>query len=145
MEGILHQDWLLHVTHGFVGQSSVCVYGKPVYMTVIARRSARYAGTRFLKRGSNFEVCDWFIINICSKSRKYNHSFYFREMLQMKLRLSKLSSTQAFQVGLKEDLRRLFKCVDRFLLIGVKMLSKWYPSPRSELTWQIRLQKLQVC
>lgn len=55
MEQLLHPDWVLYVTHGFIGQSSVCVYGKPVYLTVIARRSARYAGTRFLKRGANFQ------------------------------------------------------------------------------------------
>lgn len=55
MEQILHPDWILYVTHGFISQSSVCVYGKPVYLTVLARRSAQYAGTRFLKRGSNFQ------------------------------------------------------------------------------------------
>jgi len=66
MEGNLHQDWFLHVVHGFVGQSNVCVYGKPIFMTLIARRSAKYAGTRFLKRGSNFEVIsilDYFCFN----------------------------------------------------------------------------------
>lgn len=55
MEQLLHPDWILYVTHGFIGQSSVCVYGKPIYLTLIARRSAQYAGTRFLKRGSNFQ------------------------------------------------------------------------------------------
>ena len=48
-------DWILPVTHGFVGQSNVSIYGRPIYLTLIARRSARYAGTRFLKRGANFE------------------------------------------------------------------------------------------
>lgn len=56
METVLHPDWILYVTHGFIGQSNVCVYGKPIYLTLIARRSAQYAGTRFLKRGANFEV-----------------------------------------------------------------------------------------
>lgn len=32
------------------------VYGKPLYVTLIARRSNKYAGTRFLKRGTNDEV-----------------------------------------------------------------------------------------
>lgn len=34
----------------------VCVYGKPLYVTLIARRSNKFAGTRFLKRGANDEV-----------------------------------------------------------------------------------------
>jgi hypothetical protein len=56
IENILHPDWILHAIHGFIGQSNVCVYGKPVYLTLIARRSAKYAGTRFLKRGADFQV-----------------------------------------------------------------------------------------
>ena len=39
----------------FVGQSNICVYGKPLYVTLIARRSNKFAGTRFLKRGANDE------------------------------------------------------------------------------------------
>lgn len=34
----------------------ICVFGRPVLMTLVARRSAHYAGTRFLKRGANSEV-----------------------------------------------------------------------------------------
>lgn len=49
----LHPDWLLFITHGFVGQSNINVYGRSIYLTLIARRSARFAGTRFLKRGTN--------------------------------------------------------------------------------------------
>ncbi|XP_072036306.1 LOW QUALITY PROTEIN: polyphosphoinositide phosphatase-like [Amphiura filiformis] len=49
----VHPDWVTYVTHGFVGQHNVCVFGRPVYMTLIARRSSQFAGTRFLKRGSN--------------------------------------------------------------------------------------------
>lgn len=64
IEGSLHPDWILYVMHGFVGQSNMCIYGRSVYVTIIARRSNRYAGTRFLKRGANFEVC-----NICSNYR----------------------------------------------------------------------------
>ncbi|XP_023722312.1 polyphosphoinositide phosphatase isoform X3 [Cryptotermes secundus] len=55
IEGTLHPDWILYVTHGFVGQSNICIYGRSMYVTIIARRSNRYAGTRFLKRGANFE------------------------------------------------------------------------------------------
>lgn len=51
----LHPDWIIHITHGFVGQSNINVFGKSIYVTLIARRSSRYAGTRFLKRGANFQ------------------------------------------------------------------------------------------
>lgn len=61
IEGNLHPDWILYVMHGFVGQSNMCIYGRSVYVTIIARRSNKYAGTRFLKRGANFEVCSKYI------------------------------------------------------------------------------------
>lgn len=54
-ESELHPDWLLYITHGFIGQSNINVFGRSVYVTLIARRSCRYAGTRFLKRGANFQ------------------------------------------------------------------------------------------
>jgi len=53
--GGIDADWKLPIIHGFVDQSNVSIYGKPVYVTLIARRSKNYAGTRFLKRGANFE------------------------------------------------------------------------------------------
>jgi hypothetical protein len=31
------------------------IYGRAIHVTLIARRSNRYAGTRFLKRGANME------------------------------------------------------------------------------------------
>lgn len=37
--------------------SDICVFGRPIYVTLIARRSKEFAGTRFLKRGANDEVC----------------------------------------------------------------------------------------
>ncbi|XP_014670628.1 PREDICTED: polyphosphoinositide phosphatase-like isoform X2 [Priapulus caudatus] len=49
----VHYDWVLHLIHGFVGQSMVNVFGRHLYLTLIARRSNRFAGTRFLKRGTN--------------------------------------------------------------------------------------------
>ncbi|XP_071445208.1 polyphosphoinositide phosphatase isoform X2 [Hetaerina americana] len=55
IEGRLHPDWILYVVHGFVGQSNVSVFGRPIYVTLIARRSNKFAGTRFLKRGANFD------------------------------------------------------------------------------------------
>ena len=38
--------------------SGINVYGRPVYLTVMSRRSNLFAGTRFLKRGANFKVGD---------------------------------------------------------------------------------------
>nr|CAD7194683.1 unnamed protein product [Timema douglasi] len=55
IEQDVHPDWLLYVVHGFVGQSNVSVFGRSMYVTLLARRSSRYAGTRFLKRGANFQ------------------------------------------------------------------------------------------
>lgn len=51
----LHDDWKIYLTHGFVAQANICVYSKPIYVTIIARRSRKYCGTRFLKRGLNLE------------------------------------------------------------------------------------------
>ncbi|KAK9307836.1 hypothetical protein QLX08_001916 [Tetragonisca angustula] len=55
VEKDLHRDWILYVTHGFIGQSNVSIFGRSMYITIIARRSNKYAGTRFLKRGANFD------------------------------------------------------------------------------------------
>lgn len=51
----LHDDWKIYLMHGFVAQANICVYGKPIYVTLIARRSKKFCGTRFLKRGLNLE------------------------------------------------------------------------------------------
>lgn len=58
VEKDLHPDWILYIIHGFIGQSNVSIFGRSMYVTIIARRSNKYAGTRFLKRGSNFDVSD---------------------------------------------------------------------------------------
>ncbi|XP_061169192.1 polyphosphoinositide phosphatase-like isoform X2 [Saccostrea echinata] len=52
---VVHPDWLLFLIHGFVDQKNINVFGKSVYLTLIARRSNKFAGTRFLKRGANNE------------------------------------------------------------------------------------------
>eukprot|EP00058_Branchiostoma_floridae_P018686 XP_002604175.1 hypothetical protein BRAFLDRAFT_278184 [Branchiostoma floridae] len=54
-EDRVHPDWRMSIIHGFCAQSNVCVYGRPVFITLIARRSILFAGTRFLKRGANCE------------------------------------------------------------------------------------------
>ncbi|KAF2736109.1 polyphosphoinositide phosphatase-like protein Fig4 [Polyplosphaeria fusca] len=46
-------DWCHPIIHGFIDQSTMDIYGRRVYMTVIARRSRFFAGARFLKRGAN--------------------------------------------------------------------------------------------
>ncbi|KNG47113.1 polyphosphoinositide phosphatase [Stemphylium lycopersici] len=46
-------DWCHPVIHGYVDQSSLDVFGRRVYLTIIARRSRFFAGARFLKRGTN--------------------------------------------------------------------------------------------
>lgn len=52
----IHPDWILNIMHGFISQSNVSIFGRPIYITLIARRSNKYAGTRFLKRGANINV-----------------------------------------------------------------------------------------
>jgi hypothetical protein len=46
-------DWCLPIIHGFIDQSALDVFGRRVYITIIARRSRFFAGARFLKRGTN--------------------------------------------------------------------------------------------
>lgn len=55
VEDKLHPEWILYITHGFIDQTNLNIYGRSVYITLIARRSSKYAGTRFLKRGANFQ------------------------------------------------------------------------------------------
>lgn len=50
----MHRDWQIEVIHGFISQSNISIFGRPVYICLVARRSTRFAGTRFLKRGANF-------------------------------------------------------------------------------------------
>ncbi len=69
-------DWCLPIVHGFVKQASIypaslthkltvltewlalSIYGRTVYITIIARRSRYFAGARFLKRGAN-DLVEW--------------------------------------------------------------------------------------
>ncbi|PBP21894.1 SacI domain-containing protein [Diplocarpon rosae] len=46
-------DWCIPVIHGYIDQSAISIYGRTVYITIIARRSRYFAGARFLKRGAN--------------------------------------------------------------------------------------------
>ena len=47
------REWVLPLVYGFISQTNISVFGRSIYLTLIARRSSRYAGTRFLKRGMN--------------------------------------------------------------------------------------------
>ncbi|CAL5873255.1 uncharacterized protein PFLUO_LOCUS7524 [Penicillium psychrofluorescens] len=46
-------EWCLPIIHGYVDQSKMSVFGRTVYIAIIARRSRFFAGARFLKRGAN--------------------------------------------------------------------------------------------
>ncbi|KAI9886269.1 MAG: H(+)-transporting V1 sector ATPase subunit D [Watsoniomyces obsoletus] len=46
-------DWCLPIVHGYVDQATLSIFGREVYITIIARRSRFFAGARFLKRGAN--------------------------------------------------------------------------------------------
>ncbi|PAA64050.1 hypothetical protein BOX15_Mlig016151g2, partial [Macrostomum lignano] len=51
----LSPGWQLRLLHGYIGQSSIDVCGRTVFATLIGRRSRRYAGTRYLKRGCDYQ------------------------------------------------------------------------------------------
>ncbi|EFX04620.1 polyphosphoinositide phosphatase fig4 [Grosmannia clavigera kw1407] len=46
-------DWCRPITHGYMDQASISIYGRTAYVAIIARRSRHFAGARFLKRGAN--------------------------------------------------------------------------------------------
>lgn len=46
-------DWFQPIIHGFIDQVKISVFGRPIYLTLIARRSHHFAGARYLKRGVN--------------------------------------------------------------------------------------------
>ena len=53
VEETINKNWILHVIHGFIGQSAINILGRSVHVSLIGRRSNQFAGTRFLKRGAN--------------------------------------------------------------------------------------------
>lgn len=46
-------EWFQPIIHGFIDQASISIYGRKLFITIIARRSHHFAGARFLKRGVN--------------------------------------------------------------------------------------------
>lgn len=51
--GIATYEWFQPIIHGFTDQANISIYGRKIYITIIARRSHHFAGARFLKRGVN--------------------------------------------------------------------------------------------
>ncbi|KAI6194548.1 Polyphosphoinositide phosphatase [Aphelenchoides besseyi] len=51
----IRKKWTLEIVHGYIGYQLVELPCAKLTIILIARRSAFYAGTRFLKRGCNFE------------------------------------------------------------------------------------------
>ncbi|KAG6513310.1 phosphoinositide phosphatase SAC3-like [Zingiber officinale] len=47
--------WTVDLVYGFFKQVKLAISGEDVWLTLIARRSRHYAGTRYLKRGLNFD------------------------------------------------------------------------------------------
>ncbi|RKF58912.1 Polyphosphoinositide phosphatase [Erysiphe neolycopersici] len=46
-------SWCLPIIYGYIDQSVLYIYGRTVFITLVARRSRYFAGARFLKRGAN--------------------------------------------------------------------------------------------
>eukprot|EP01130_Rhizamoeba_saxonica_P002398 TRINITY_DN12202_c0_g1_i1.p1 TRINITY_DN12202_c0_g1~~TRINITY_DN12202_c0_g1_i1.p1 ORF type:complete len:789 (+),score=137.40 TRINITY_DN12202_c0_g1_i1:3-2369(+) len=51
--GNISDIWSIPVIYGFFSQRSMDVYGSNIQVTLICRRSSKFAGTRYLKRGTN--------------------------------------------------------------------------------------------
>ena len=47
------ERWIVPLIQGFFDQVKLCTFGKELKITLVARRSRYFAGTRFLKRGIN--------------------------------------------------------------------------------------------
>ncbi len=48
-------SWVIPLIHGFWQQRSLALFGRTLTVTLIARRSKHFAGTRYRKRGVNFK------------------------------------------------------------------------------------------
>jgi phosphatidylinositol 3,5-bisphosphate 5-phosphatase len=47
------EDWCVPLAHGFFRQTHFSLFGRALLLTLVARRSRFFAGTRYLKRGAN--------------------------------------------------------------------------------------------
>jgi hypothetical protein len=50
-DGKGHSRWVVPLVHGFFEQKQLSLLGRPLLLTLVARRSCRFAGTRYRKRG----------------------------------------------------------------------------------------------
>ena len=41
---MVHHDWILDIIHGFVDQANISIYGSAALLTLIGRRSNKFAG-----------------------------------------------------------------------------------------------------
>lgn len=55
-EAVGTERWVVPLMHGFWQQRALAVLGQPLTITLVARRSRHFAGTRYQKRGVNHEV-----------------------------------------------------------------------------------------
>ena len=53
LQPCVSEDWLVPVIYGFFDQVTCSFFGKHFSLTLLARRSRHFAGTRYLKRGVN--------------------------------------------------------------------------------------------
>jgi len=81
-------EWTLPTIHGYFRQCKFSVFGRTLNMTLIARRSRYYAGTRFLKRGvtdEGFVANDVETEQIVHEVSAGNHNFHhFASFVQIR-------------------------------------------------------------
>lgn len=77
-----HTSWCVPLAHGFFKQTHLSIFGKPVLLTLIARRSRFFAGTRYLKRGTS---ADGFVANDVETEQIVDDTFgKFSSFVQMR-------------------------------------------------------------
>ena len=54
-QALQSSSWVIPLIHGFWQQRSLALFGRSLTVTLIARRSKHFAGTRYRKRGVNFK------------------------------------------------------------------------------------------
>ena len=54
-QAVNSSKWVIPLIHGFWQQRSLALFGRTLTVSLIARRSKHFAGTRYRKRGVNFK------------------------------------------------------------------------------------------
>ena len=88
LKSVLHEPnsgWLLPLIHGSFQQRRFSIFGRPLDMILIARRSRHYAGTRYLKRGLSV---DGYVANDCETEQilQVDHGFHMRYCSYVQMR-----------------------------------------------------------